>query len=212
MKTVRPLAALMPALTVGLLSACGPQHVQTPERPARTTIVLLPDPGRGTVGRAVVSSMSETADLAMARASTSVSAGQPPGPVTVMSEADAQLAFADVLSTLPLPARNFTLFFRFESNELTAESAALVPQILQAVKDQRVPEVAVIGHTDTTGAAASNFELALQRARTVRKLLLDAGIDGSLIDVTSHGEADPLVPTADQTYEPRNRRTEITVR
>jgi outer membrane protein OmpA-like peptidoglycan-associated protein len=32
------------------------------------------------------------------------------------------------------------------------------------------------------------------------------------VEVTSHGEADLLVPTADETFEPRNRRVEISVR
>ena len=35
---------------------------------------------------------------------------------------------------------------------------------------------------------------------------------GSTIDVTSHGEGDPMVKTPDETPEPRNRRVEITVR
>ena len=38
------------------------------------------------------------------------------------------------------------------------------------------------------------------------------GLDASLMVVTSHGEADLLVPTPDETPEPRNRRVEIAVR
>ena len=55
-------------------------------------------------------------------------------------------------------------------------------------------------------------ELALKRATTVRDLLVAAGFDGSTIEVTSHGEADLMIPTPDETPEPRNRRVEITVR
>ena len=46
----------------------------------------------------------------------------------------------------------------------------------------------------------------------VRALLAEAGLDPASIEVTSHGEAALLVPTADDTYEPRNRRVEITIR
>jgi outer membrane protein OmpA-like peptidoglycan-associated protein len=70
----------------------------------------------------------------------------------------------------------------------------------------------VIGHTDTTGTAASNVDLGLRRATLVRRLLLDAGLEGTIVDATSHGEADLLVPTPDETREPRNRRVEISVR
>ena len=75
-----------------------------------------------------------------------------------------------------------------------------------------MPEVAVVGHTDTTGTAANNYVLGLKRAELVRMLLVEAGVKESAIDVTSHGKADLLVHTADDVLEPRNRRVEITVR
>jgi outer membrane protein OmpA-like peptidoglycan-associated protein len=174
--------------------------------------VLLPDPGDGTVGRAVVSNPSGAANLAAARESVSVSSNHPPGPVTVMTEADVTRIFGDALSSLPAAPRHFTLFFRFESDELTDQSRALLGQILAAVKGRPFPDVVVIGHTDTTGTRAGNIELGLKRADAIRGSLIDAGIDASLIDVTSNGEADLLVKTADGVLEPRNRRVEITVR
>jgi outer membrane protein OmpA-like peptidoglycan-associated protein len=75
-----------------------------------------------------------------------------------------------------------------------------------------VPEVVVVGHTDTTGTPAGNFDLGMKRGITVRALLVQAGLDPSAVEVTSHGEAVLLVKTADETYEPRNRRVEITIR
>ena len=70
----------------------------------------------------------------------------------------------------------------------------------------------MIGHTDTTGAPASNFELGLKRAATVRNILVEAGLDPAFIELISHGEEELLVPTADDVAEPRNRRVEIAVR
>jgi outer membrane protein OmpA-like peptidoglycan-associated protein len=46
----------------------------------------------------------------------------------------------------------------------------------------------------------------------VRDLLVAEGIDPAMIQVTSHGEENPLVPTEDEVAEPRNRRVEVTVR
>jgi outer membrane protein OmpA-like peptidoglycan-associated protein len=132
--------------------------------------------------------------------------------VTVMSEADVNRLFGDVLATLPPPPLQFVLYFRFESDDLTVESQALVPMVLDAVRNRPFPDVAVIGHTDTTGTKASNVELGLRRANAIRALLVRAGVSADLIIATSHGEADPLVKTADEVAEPRNRRVEITVR
>jgi outer membrane protein OmpA-like peptidoglycan-associated protein len=195
-----------------LLAACSHPRSQGPRRPAGTLVALLPDPDDGVVGRATVSNAAGTAELGAARASTRVNATGAPGAVAPLGEAEVQSIFGDVLSTLPRRARDFTLYFMFESDQLTAESRALLPQVLQAVREFPFADVAVIGHTDTTGSAASNVELGLRRANVVRQLLLDAGLEGSIIDVTSHGEADPLVPTPDETAEPRNRRVEIAVR
>ena len=133
-------------------------------------------------------------------------------PVIVMSQAEVRRLFGDALSALPPAPQHFILFFRFESDELTDESRALLPQVLRAVKNRPVPEVAVVGHTDTMGTAASNIELGLRRAKAIRSVLIDAGVDAALIEATSHGEADLLVKTADEVPEPRNRRVDITVR
>ena len=66
--------------------------------------------------------------------------------------------------------------------------------------------------TDTMGEAKSNLALGLRRANAVRSILVQAGLPPATVDVTSHGEADLLVKTRDNTPEPRNRRVEITVR
>jgi outer membrane protein OmpA-like peptidoglycan-associated protein len=208
----RPCAVLIATLAAGLVMGCGPQRIRTAERLGQDLVVLLPDPGDGAIGRAVVSNQAGAVDLTAARESTSVSLNQPPASVTVMSQAEVRRLFGDALSALPPAPQHFILFFRFESDELTDESRALLPQVLRAVKNRPVPEVAVVGHTDTMGTAASNIELGLRRANAIRSVLIDAGVDAALIEATSHGEADLLVKTADEVPEPRNRRVDITVK
>jgi outer membrane protein OmpA-like peptidoglycan-associated protein len=208
----RSAAASAAALVVVALSACGPRHVQAPAPPGQTVVALLPDPEDGKVGAAVASNPSGSVDLTSARASTTVAPSQPPAPVKVLTEADVNRLFGEALSALPAAPQHFILYFRFESNELTDESRALLPKVLDAVRQQPYPDVSVVGHTDTTGTSTGNFELGLRRANAIRERLIEAGVRASLIEATSHGEADPLVKTADEVLEPRNRRVEITVR
>jgi outer membrane protein OmpA-like peptidoglycan-associated protein len=201
----------------GLLTACGPKRVQTqPQAPAaqrrgESLVVLLPDAGGG-VGRATVSNAAGNIELREARAATRASGSQAPAAPTVMSEAEVEQTFNAALAALPPIPRHFTLYFQFRSDDLTEESRALVSEVLKEVKSRAVPDVIVVGHTDTTGTAPNNVRLGLKRANMMRDFLVKAGLDPSVIDVTSHGEADPLVPTADDVNEPRNRRVEITVR
>ena len=202
---------LLVAVAAGLQMACGPLRSQTPQRKGQATVVLLPE-SNGTVGRAAVSNPSGTVELGTSRASTRVVPGVAPDAVTEMSEADIKRLFGSALEAQPPAPAHFTLYFQFDSDELTEESRKLVSQVQQSVKGYPAPQVTVIGHTDTAGTATANVGLGLRRANVVRMRLIEAGLDGSAVNVTSHGEATLLVPTADDVSEPKNRRVEISVR
>jgi outer membrane protein OmpA-like peptidoglycan-associated protein len=195
-----------------LASACGPRRLAAPPTGAGDLIVLLPDADGGAVGAASVSNRLGSEDLERERAATRVVSGGAPAPASIMDDAQVQAIFGDALSALPIPPQFFVLQFRFETDELTEESRALLPEVLKAIAGRPAPEVAVVGHTDTTGDARSNIALGMDRANAVRSLLIGVGLDPSLIEVESHGEADLLVRTPDETREPRNRRVEISVR
>lgn len=211
MTDARRVVSIAAACAALLLPACGPRRVRTVQEPGQDLVVLLPDPD-GKTGHATVSNKSGKVELAAARESTIVAPAEPPQPVTRMSGDDVSAIFGEVLSSLPPPPQHFTLFFEFESDELTEQSRKLLPKILRAVRDRPVPDIVVVGHTDRTGSPATNVTLGLKRANTVRGLLRDAGIDDASIQATSHGERDLLVQTADGVFEARNRRVEISVR
>jgi outer membrane protein OmpA-like peptidoglycan-associated protein len=174
-------------------------------------VVLLPDED-GTTGRAHVSNEFGGVDLLAARQATvATSAGQP-SPIRVMDAAEVTRVFGAALAAMPPAPRRFTLRFRFDSDELTDESRAMLPVILNAVKAYPLPEVAVVGHTDTLGDAKANVALGLKRAMSVERLLVLEGLDASIVAVSSHGEAELDVRTPNNTAEPRNRRVEIVVR
>lgn len=190
---------------------CGPKRVPAPEKPSPAMVVLLPD-ADGKQGRARVSNEFGAADLNAERHVVTATADGRPGPVRTMSEADVKRLFGEALAALPEPPKYFTLYFQFESDQLTTQSRALLPEILRTVKVRTIPEVTVVGHTDTMGAARANLELGLKRAAMVRDILVNAGLDPALIEITSHGEVDLLMKTPDRTAEPHNRRVEISVR
>jgi len=190
---------------------CGPRRVATTPG-EQELVVLLPDPDSGSTGHATVTGSSSTVDLVSERQATEVVANRPPTTPAAIDDTRIQQIFGDALSALPPAPRSFNLYFRFDSDELTDEARAQLPEILQLVKDRPAPDVVVIGHTDTTGSAASNYQLGLRRAMRVRDLLVAAGFDSTLITVVSVGEAEPLIPTPDETREARNRRVEVAVR
>ncbi|HEX7796392.1 MAG TPA: OmpA family protein [Vicinamibacterales bacterium] len=201
-------------LLVLFACACHHEHGQPPAPPeTREMVALLADPETNTVGRVIVSSLQGgTVELTDQRTTTRIVNGQMPSAPFTLSEDEVQRLFGDALAARPLVARHFLLYFETGSNELTPESEQLLPEILQHVKGRPVPDVTITGHTDTTGPAESNIALGLSRASLIRDRLVATGLGLSLISMESHGEADLLVPTPDETPEPRNRRVEVSVR
>jgi hypothetical protein len=137
--------------------ACGPRRPAAPTPPpASELIVLLPDPESGSLGRATVTSASDSVTLDEPFEGTQIAANRPPAPPAAIDEARVQHVFGDALSALPPPPKAFNLYFQFDSDELTDAARALLPEIVRSVKERPVPDVIAIGHTDTTGSRESN--------------------------------------------------------
>jgi outer membrane protein OmpA-like peptidoglycan-associated protein len=104
------------------------------------------------------------------------------------------------------------LYFESGTDELTEASKMDLDRVLQELKQRPVPDIAVIGHTDTVGDLLTNDGLSAQRATTVKGFLVSIGIGADRIQVSGRGEREPIIPTADNVDEPLNRRVEINVR
>lgn len=174
----------------------------------KSYVVLLEDP-QGGVGKVVVSGEKGSQTLDKAMYAANLDGRTAPQPVEARRF---QEDFGAVLAARPpLPAR-YLLYFELGGTELTQESRALLPRVLEDFKNRPAAEVSVIGHTDTVGSVEANQTLALQRAKEIAALLVEQGLQLSVMSVESHGERNLLVPTPDETDEPRNRRVEISVR
>ncbi len=191
------LAAL---LLVALLGACA-----TP----RGTVVLLPEPdGKPTAVTVTRGSEQVTLDQPYAAARLTDD-----GPRRFQSNAqEVQAQFGAALAARPSPPAQFTLYFVEGKDEFTAESKKIIDDIFGEIARRPVPDVVVIGHTDTVGSDAFNDALSRQRAEVVRNALIARGIPPSQIVATGRGKREPAVSTADNVSEPRNRRVEILVR
>ena len=62
------------------------------------------------------------------------------------------------------------------------------------------------------GSDRDNDALALRRAETMRKALVERGIAPENVAVAGRGKREPFKPTGDGVAEPLNRRVEILVR
>jgi adhesin transport system outer membrane protein len=171
-------------------------------------VVLMPSPD-GTVGKVLVRGKDGQQLLTQAQTGADLDGSKAPFAVKIE---DLWRDFGPALSARPAMPEQFLLYFEVGGTELTLESKALLPQILERARSRRSLDMSVIGHTDTQGAADANEALALQRATGIAQQLRQLGLADAVIAVESHGERNLLVPTPDDTPEPRNRRVEITLR
>ncbi|MES2163236.1 MAG: OmpA family protein [Pseudomonadota bacterium] len=132
--------------------------------------------------------------------------------VSAGNGADIGKRYATTLTAMPQRAAVFTLYFVTDTDTLVPESAARLADVKAQLASRPAPEIIVIGHTDTVAKQDYNDQLSLRRAATVKRILVEVGIDADRIAVQGRGERELLVPTADGVDEPRNRRVEIRVR
>lgn len=193
-------AAALALWAMAALAGCAQvsdRVVLLPDSQARPTAVVVTTPQGATV-------------LDKPFTEARVSGGQ--AEVAVLSPEQVRERYGDLLATVPQRAQAFILYFEAGANELTAASRAEVQRMRDALSQRAAAEVLVIGHTDRVGSIEANDRLSRERAQMVRGLLVAAGVPVAAISVAGRGEREPLVATADEVAEPRNRRVEIKLR
>lgn len=133
----------------------------------------------------------------------------PPPPPPPVTQPAPQPAAQPAPAPAPAPApvtRNFTVFFDWDSSELTADAREVLSNVVENARQGSVTAIEVIGHADTSGPADYNQRLSVRRAEAVREYLISQGMPTGQVDIAGRGENDLLVPTPDGVREPSNRR------
>ena len=178
--------------------------------PRQALFVVLPNAEGGGVGAITVEEGNTATTLEQPYATAESRAGST-APVEE-SRGNIDVIFRSAIAAEPILPHHFRLYFIVGSAELTPESKLAYRAVCDDTKQRPVYEIEVIGFTDTVGNLPYNQALSLRRAAAIRDTLVRDGVDRQTISIAGRGKLDPLVPTPDQTPEPRNRRVEITVR
>jgi len=200
MNSIHRAAVLALPLCLSLLAACAPT----------SRITLLPE-ADGKPSAVLISNGTQMQSLTTPYEMVSATPWRGLKVNNTTAEAVSE-QYPQLLALRPAKPESFTLYFMPGGSGLTPESAALLPKVLASANARQGGEVVITGHTDRVGSVEANDALSLQRANTIRQLLIDQGFKPALIEAIGRGERQPLVPTADEVDEPRNRRVELLVR
>ncbi len=104
------------------------------------------------------------------------------------------------------------ILFKRGTAELAEEnSLSLVHSLAGFLKEN--PEVSILleGHTDNLGNAQLNKELSLQRASTLRRMLVEQGIAFERIRIAGWGGTKPIASNQTEEGRMQNRRVEMVI-
>jgi outer membrane protein OmpA-like peptidoglycan-associated protein len=102
-----------------------------------------------------------------------------------------------------------TIGFKFNSAEITNESADTLNSLAKALKSDQLASLGFMieGHTDGKGTPDYNMKLSQQRATAVKAYLEKQGIQGKQLQ--AQGKGDTELANADDRFAAENRRVKI---
>jgi OOP family OmpA-OmpF porin len=195
MRTIRLAAACL------LLGGC-----------ATSSLVLLPDDEGHQGAVAVLETNGQPTEAVINQGNSRTKLGEANAAPKPLGEKGLKPEEAALLTTLPPPAKSFTLYFDEGTATPTVESQSVLTALRAEIASRSGPQVEVTGHTDTVGGADDNDRLSIQRAEEVLNWLVSQGFDRSLMLASGRGERDLKQPSTDNFSSAINRRVEVIVR
>ncbi|MFL6660070.1 MAG: OmpA family protein [Massilia sp.] len=87
----------------------------------------------------------------------------------------------------------------------------VLERFAQTLNDNPAATVTIVGHTDSTGSAATNDPLSVERAAHTRDYLAQRGVSPNRVMIDGRGEREPIASNDTDAGRARNRRVEIYV-
>lgn len=101
------------------------------------------------------------------------------------------------------------LLFKSGSDKVDPKGVEALAKLAKALNDNPSIEIIVEGHTDNTGGVDYNWNLSVNRATSVVKILALNGILPNRMIASGRGMHHPKVPNDSEANKAKNRRTEI---
>lgn len=101
--------------------------------------------------------------------------------------------------------------FETGSADIKKASFKLLDEAAKVFQQYQTLRIEISGHTDNQGDASFNMTLSQQRAESVRKYLIDRGIEGRRLIAIGYGQDKPVANNKSAGGRGRNRRIELRI-
>ena len=99
----------------------------------------------------------------------------------------------------------------FDTNKADVKSQflPLVYKVIPVLNNNPGMKIQLQGHADSRGTKEYNQDLSIRRAESVKKILVQKGVDANRLSTKGYGFSKPIVPNDSEANMQRNRRVEI---
>lgn len=105
------------------------------------------------------------------------------------------------------------IHFEVNSDVIDPRSFALLDEVADTlINNPQIKLVEIQGHTDDRGKRDYNIDLSDRRASSVRRYLIDSGVEATRLDSKGYGPARPVAPNVTRSGRARNRRVEFHIK
>ena len=133
-------------------------------------------------------------------------------PSAVRPVAKMKPAYADLLASLPPPARIFTIPYATNQSTIGEQQREVLASIRAELASRAGAQIEVAAFTDSVGSETDNYQLSLDRARNVATELRGYGFPIETGDAIGRGEYEALKAIGDDRDAPEFRRVDVIVR
>ena len=105
------------------------------------------------------------------------------------------------------------IHFEVNSDVIDTSSFALLDEVADTlINNPQIKFVEIQGHTDDKGKRDYNIDLSDRRASSVRRYLIESGVEASRMEAKGYGPAKPVAPNVTSSGRARNRRVEFHIK
>jgi peptidoglycan-associated lipoprotein len=103
------------------------------------------------------------------------------------------------------------IHFEYDQHSLTADTRDALRENAEWLKKYKNVKAQIAGHCDSRGTQEYNLALGQKRADSVRRYLVDLGVERNRLATISYGEEQPLSPSETEAAWSQNRRAEFVI-
>lgn len=107
--------------------------------------------------------------------------------------------------------KNVKIYFDYNKAEIREDAVAILEVAVKALNKNPEADILLTGNCDIRGSEAYNEKLGCRRAESVKKFMVNNGIDEARIRIVSRGKLDAVAPVTDIVGMQKDRNAQFMV-